>query len=68
MCIAIGGIILFLLMPRTVTLNSSEMPIEVVHVTSHSANHSDMHIDFIFFVIIIKLIKKELFSNFSEYN
>lgn len=48
-CFIIGGIILYLLMPRTVTLSSDEMPIEIVHVTDRRDVNTSSFIDFTFF-------------------
>lgn len=47
LCTLIGGIIIFLLMPRTVMLSSNRMPIEVVHVGDRDENSSSF-IDFDF--------------------
>lgn len=46
-CIIIGGILLFLFMPRTVVLSSNEMPIEIVHVYDRD-NITASYIDFYF--------------------
>ncbi|KAI1728395.1 transmembrane protein [Ditylenchus destructor] len=46
-CIIIGGVLLFLFMPRTVVLNSNEVPIEIVHVYDRD-NATSTYIDFYF--------------------
>jgi hypothetical protein len=51
-CVLVGSALLFLLMPRTVTLSSNRGPIEIVYVTGRDANHSSF-IDFHFMVFFI---------------
>lgn len=47
LCVIIGSLLIFLLMPRTVTMSSNRMPIEKVHVTDRDVNTSN-YIDFAF--------------------
>uniref|UniRef100_A0A1I8BPE8 SEA domain-containing protein n=1 Tax=Meloidogyne hapla TaxID=6305 RepID=A0A1I8BPE8_MELHA len=47
LCFVVGSALIFLLMPRTVTLSTNRGPIEIVHVTGRDANHSSF-IDFHF--------------------
>jgi len=47
-CILIGGTLMFLLMPRTVTLSSNNVPIEIVSIYDRNDTGSHPFIDFYF--------------------